>query len=155
MIKKIVGILAVALVGFAEKFQAAKADFGSFDAITLRASGDLTGMQYRVVRGDGAGLTNVCSQTAVTSLGPQIAMGVLQTNPKSGGAASVAYNGLSKVVVGAAVTANGLATHNSSGQAIDAVSGAVVIGRFLDAPANAGELASILLFPPTRWGQIL
>jgi hypothetical protein len=144
------------LCSFAAAVQACWAEFGEQSVYPgLRAGGDLRALQYRVMRGAGSGYTNMSSVTAVTSLGAQQVLGVLQNDPNTDEAATVAFQGLSKVVTGAAVTAQMLATHNASGQAIDAVSGAVVIGRFMEATNAAGEIATIMLFPPTRWGAIL
>lgn len=149
-------MLFAVLGAFVSGAQACWAEFGEQRTLTMRAQADLSALQYRVMRGTGSGIyTNMCSETAVTSLGGRQAIGVLQNEPKIEEAATVAWLGLSKVVVGAATTAHMLATHNASGQAIDAVSGSVVIGRFMEATGGAGEVATILLFPPTRWGAIL
>lgn len=148
---------ALSLLGaFSVRAHACWAEFGEQQTIPgFKAGADLSSHQYRCLRGAGAGVVNICSETAVTSLGPQQYIGILQNKPKTDEAATVAFAGLSKAVTGAAVTANMLVTHNASGQVINAVSGAVVIGRALEATGAAGEIATVLLFPPTRWGAIL
>lgn len=143
---------------FAFVFQAAKAEFG--EQVTypgLKSEADLRSAKYRVVRGTGSvDYVNVCSESAVTSLGPRTALGVLQNNPRADEAATVAFQGLTKVVVGNGGMTFGMpVTHNNSGQVIDAVSGAVVIGRALETIGTVGQVGTVMLFPPTRWGQIL
>lgn len=156
MMKKLGQSVFAALTAYAGSALALWAEFGPQLTIPgLKAAGDLTAHQYRVMRGAGANLVNACSETAVTSLGAQQAIGVLQNNPNTDEAATVAYAGVSKAVAGAAVTANLMVTHNASAQVINAVSGAVVIGRALEAAGAAGDKITVLLFPPVRWGAIL
>lgn len=144
------------LSAFSVRVQACWAEFGEQQTIPgFRAGNDMSALQYRCVRPSAANVTMLCSETAVTSLGPQQYIGVLQNKPRTDEAAIIAYSGLSKGVTGAAITANMLVTHNASGQVINAVSGSVVIGRTLEATGAAGEVATILLFEPIRWGAIL
>ena len=144
------------LGAFSVRAHACWAEFGEQQTIPgFKAGNDMSALQYRAVRPSAAGVTMMCSETAVTSLGAQQYIGVLQNKPKTDEAATVAFAGLSKAVAGAATTANMLATHNASGQLINAVSGAVVVGRFLEAAGAAGDVVTVLLFPPTRWGAIL
>jgi hypothetical protein len=156
--KHVKQLLLSVLAGFAYLAQAAKAEFG--EQVTwpgLKAEADLQNYQYRVVRGTGSDdYVNVCSQTAVTSLGPRTALGVLQNNPRAEEAATVAFQGLSKAVVGTGGMTFGMpVTHNASGQVIDAVSGAIVIGRAMETIATVGQIGTVMLFPPIRWGAIL
>ena len=144
------------LAALSTRAHACWAEFGEQQTIPgFKAGNDMSALQYRAVRPSAANVTMMCSETAVTSLGPQQYIGILQNKPKTDEAATVAFAGLSKAVTGAAVTANMLVTHNASGQVINAVSGAVVIGRALEATGAAGEIATVLLFPPIRWGAIL
>lgn len=143
------------LVGLATRL-ACPAEFGEQVTIPgFRAAVDLTGYQYRCMRASAAGYVNATSETAVTSLGAQQYLGVLQNKPNTDEAATVAFFGLSKAVAGAAVTENLYVTHNQSGQVINAVSGSIVIGRALEAANNAGEVITVFLLQPVRWGQIL
>ena len=154
--KQILNMAICVLLAFSVKVQACWAEFGEQATIPgLKAGNDMSALQYRAVRASAAGVTMMCSETAVTSLGAQQYIGILQNKPKTDEAATVAYAGLSKAVTGAAVTVNMPVTHNASGQVINAVSGAVVIGRALEATGAAGEVATVLLLPPTRWGAIL
>lgn len=119
----------------------------------LVAGADLSAFQYRIVRQSAAKTVNVASH-ALSSAAVEAPLGVLQNNPAaSGRAATVAYSGLSKVKAGATVTVGAYATTNGSGKAIDAVSGSVVIGRFLEAGAN-DEIVAIMLQPPVKWGSV-
>jgi hypothetical protein len=147
---------------FVAKEQALWAEFGAQDAVTARAAVDLSSHQYLVMRlssapaGLGAGGApgcNIASHNLGTSAAG-LAAGVLQNNPQSGQAATIAYQGWSKVKVGAQTTANALATHDSSGFAINAVSGSTVIGRFAEASTGALQVVGIRLFPPVKWGSV-
>lgn len=150
LLSSLFGFLA-AYVGLA---LASWGEFGPQDTLTAKSDVDMTALQYHHVRLTGAGPTmNIASNNAGSSA-VGLAAGVLQTNPASQQAGTIAYGGLSKVVAGAATTVNGLMTFNSSGRAIDAVSGSVVTGRFLEAAAADGEKVTALLFPPTRWGSV-
>lgn len=154
---KAIKMVAAAIVGllaaFAQGTQAAFAEFGAqetWPAVT--AAADLTSYQYRVMRFAGAQTCNVASN-AVSAAPTEIPCGVLQNKPKSGEAAVIAYQGPSKAVAGATLTARALISTNGSGQVIDAVSGSIVIGRCQESVA-VGETASIVLMPPVRWGSV-
>lgn len=130
------------------------AEFGPQDIIPgLIAAADLSAFQYRVVRLSAARTVNVASHNLAASvLGP---VGVLQNKPNAAGrAASVAREGLSKAVAGAAVTVNQMVTHDGSGYVIDAVSGSNVIGRALEAAGAAGEVITVQLQPAVRWPAV-
>lgn len=118
----------------------------------VTAASDLRSYQNRVMRFPAAQTCNVASN-AVSAAAAQIPGGILQNNPNSGQPASIAYSGLSKGWAGATTTARALATTNGSGQVIDAVSGDIVIGRFMEAGAT-DDRVSMLLFPPVRWGSV-
>lgn len=114
----------------------AKEDLGK--CITLLAAGDLSAVQFKFVK---------MSTTQVTTCGDgQDAVGVLQNKPAAAGrAAQVCINGVTKVVAGAVTTAGGYGASDSSGRAVDAVSGDYILGRFLEAAAVAGDVVSFLL----------
>lgn len=123
------------------------AEFGPQETITgFAAAADLSGKQYHFVRASAA---NACNQS---SLGGDAAMlGVLQNNPNTGQAATIAQAGMSKVYAGAAVSANALVTTNGSGRAVTAASGDMVAGRALEASGNDGEVITVMLQAPVRW----
>lgn len=136
------------------RVQACAAEFGAQDTWpAVTAATDLRSYQYRLMRFAAAQTVNVASN-AVSAAATEIPCGVLQNNPNSGEAASIAYSGLSKAVAGATLTARGLLTTNGSGQVIDAVSGAVIIGRAMEAVA-VSERASVLLAFPMRAGSVV
>lgn len=124
------------------------AEFGRRMSFSAKANADLTGKQYHIVRFAGANLVDQASHAAAAfSVG---AVGVLQNKPNSDEAAEVAYFGESKVTAGAAVTAGRMITTNSSGRAINASSGEIIVGRALDAAGADGEFFRALLFPAVR-----
>jgi len=112
----------------------------------LVAAADLSGKQYHVMRLSAAETTNQASLATDSAIA-----GVLQNKPESGEAATVAYAGFSKVVAGAAVSANALITSNSSGRAVAVASGGMAIGRAMIAAGADGDVIEALLFPPVRW----
>lgn len=117
------------------------------------AAFDATNWQYRIMRFSGDEACNVASN-AVSSARNEIPSGVLQNNPASGQAATIAYAGVTKIVAGAAVNARALITTNGSGQAVAAASGDMVVGRCITGCANAGEMIAALVFPAVRWGSV-
>jgi hypothetical protein len=131
------------------------ADFGPQDCYQgLAAAADLSAYQYRVVR-----LTTTANQVNVAShalaASPLAAIGILQNKPAAAGrAATVAYSGQSKAVAGAAVTLGQMVSHDGSGYVIDAVSGANIIGRALEAAGAAGEIIKVQLQAPVRWPAV-
>lgn len=115
---------------------------GRLETITgLTAAADLSGKQYHIVRGSAANAVNQASNAAATSV-----LGVLQNKPKITEAAAVGFLGVSKIVAGAAVTAMDLISTNASGRAITCVSGAVYIGRALEAAGADGDVITAVLF---------
>lgn len=121
------------------------AHYGDQLAFTMVASGDLSAKQYHVMRAIGAGTTSQGSLSSDAAI-----IGVLQNDPKNGDHATIAYSGLSKLVAGAAITANDLLTLNSSGRAITQTgSQQIIIGRAISAAAADGNTITALLNFPT------
>lgn len=119
------------------------ASFGKVEAFTAKASADLSGKLYHIVRFAGEGLVNQASHSAAA---PDVGIaGVLQNKPEANQAATVGYFGESKVVAGGSLTAGKWITTNGSGRATAAASGDVVIGRALTTAANDGEVVRALL----------
>jgi hypothetical protein len=124
--------------------------FGNQDTITFTASGDLSGKQFHIMRANGEG---TCAQA---SLSTDLAIiGVLQNKPQNAERATIAVEGVSKVVAGGALTANALITSNSSGRAAAVSSGSsdLVIGRVLEAAGADGEIVPALLSFPVQFGK--
>ena len=107
--------------------------------VSLLASGDLSASQYRFMT------LNASAQIAQTGAGAG-ADGILQDDPNAAGrpGAVMVGAGISKIVTGAAVTAGAEAASDATGRAVDAVTGDVVNGKFLEASGGAGEIVSIL-----------
>ena len=72
----------------------------------------------------------------------------MQNAPASGDRATVGYFGESKVVAGAAITANKAFTTNGSGRAVTCTSGDTAVGIALQAANADGETFRALIFPP-------
>lgn len=148
--KSLCKMIAIAAMLFANRVLACLAEFGEQQTYpAFKAGDDLTNHQYLVMRLSAINTVKVASN-AVAGAATEMAIGVLQNNPGTDEGASVAYQGLSKVVGGAAITAGAMITHNGSGRAIAATSGSTVIGRALNTIANDGEIVTAMLFPPVR-----
>lgn len=117
-----------------------------YKSIQANAAMNMASHAWHIVRLSAAGTTMIASLDTSS----QIA-GVLAGAVNSGDRATIAYDGRAKVVAGAAVTANAFITTNSSGRAVAAGSGDMVIGRALEAAGADGEVVSCLLVSPFRW----
>jgi hypothetical protein len=124
------------------------AEYGDIKAIEATANADLSAHQYRFVRIAGANTVDVASNAAAA--GQAAILGVLQTKPDSGRAASVGISGESKVSAGAAFTAGDWLTCNGCGQAIAADSGDVIAGRALVTAGAANDIVRAFIFPAVR-----
>ena len=121
--------------------------YGEVVTFTAKAAADLSGVQYHIVRFSGADTVNIASQDTSSEM-----CGVLQNKPSAADQhAAVGFLGESKVVAGAAVSANAFITTNGSGRAVAATSGDMVCGRALEAASADGEVIRCLLNPPFRW----
>ena len=110
------------------------------------ANADMSAKRYyivRVVANSGCDIASLATTSAIA--------GVLVNDPKSGETAAIAYAGLGKVVGGGTVTDGSFITSDSSGRAVNAGSGDMVIGRALTTATTTGEVVSALLIPPFRW----
>lgn len=121
---------------------------------TYPAGADLSAKQFYAVKLDSA--------AAVVLAGAgEAAIGILQNNPTSGQAATVAIAGRSKMVAGAAVASGARVASNASGKGVTATAGKVdtsdagaasdpvigsnIMGICVDAAANADEIMSVEL----------
>jgi hypothetical protein len=97
------------------------------------------GKQYHFVKVTGV------HQVGLADADDTTIVGVVQNKPQvTGGAATVAIRGVSKVVSDAAITAGTLVKCSADGQAAATGAGPTV-GIALTTTANAGELVSVLL----------
>lgn len=107
---------------------------------SLTAAADLSGSQYCAVKVTGVNAVNIT--TAVSDF----AVGILQNAPVSGGPAQIAREGITKVKVGAGVTAGDRLTSDGSGRAILTVTGGQrYFGIALETVTTANQLVSVLL----------
>ncbi len=146
--KIILSILAL----FAQRALAMHGEFGPNETWpAVRAATDMSALQYRVVRFAAAETCNIASN-AVSMDALEAPAGILQNNPASGQAATIAFFGPSKAWAGATISAREYITTNGSGKVIEAVSGDVIIGRTIEAAAT-DDIVSVMLFPPVRGGS--
>jgi putative effector of murein hydrolase len=83
----------------------------------------------------------------VASTSGQAIVGILQNNPQLAEAAQVMVHGVSKAVIGAAITSIGtILTTNASGQLINAASGNFGVAKSLQAGASSGQVIAVLLY---------
>jgi hypothetical protein len=124
------------------------AEYGNYETLAMNAAADLSGNLYHIVGiSDGADGINIASNAVASSM-----LGVLVTKPAAQGRhATVAYQGLGKVVAGAAINSAGVFfTCNGSGRAVAANSGQMTAGRILETASGDGDVVSVLLYPPFR-----
>lgn len=107
------------------------------ESVSLIASGDLSGLQHRIV--DLLAVNHKCGVAGANG-----GYGVLQNKPKDGEHATVGVEGVSMVRVGGAVTVGQYCTSAASGWGTTVTSGAgqTVIGRYMTSAAS-GMLASV------------
>lgn len=116
------------------------------ETYTLEAAADISGKQYHLMRLSAANKCNQASLATASSL-----VGVLQNKPQSGEFATIQHGGISKIVVGGAITAGDILTTNSSGRAAVVRSGDMACGRALEAGGADGDIIRAVLFPPVKW----
>lgn len=120
--------------------------FEELDTFTAAAAADLSAKRYHIMRLSAAQTVNQASLATDSGI-----CGVLQNEPQSGETATIAYEGITKVVAGGSVTVNAFITSNSSGRATAVGSGGMAIGRALQAAGNDGEVITAVIFHPVRW----
>jgi hypothetical protein len=109
-----------------------------------KAAADLRVKQYHIVRLSAKDTVNQASEAAAPSN-----WGVLQNKPNTNEHATVGLLGVTKLVVGSAVTVNALLTTSASGRAVNAAtSGDYVLARALEAASTDGEVITAEVFRP-------
>ena len=108
--------------------------------VTLEASADLSAHQYRFI-------SMTAGKAAVISAAGDLADGVLQNDPVSGGAAEIVpLNGsIVKVQAGAVVAINADVTPDVDGKAITSTSTDEICGKALEASTADGEFITVLI----------
>lgn len=112
----------------------------SLRTITLPAGADLSTKQYYLVKASAG--------TVVLAGDGEHAIGVLQNNPTSGQAATVAIAGVTKAYAGATIAAAAQVASNASGQAATATSAEIILGTNLSTDSVASGDIFPLLFNP-------
>lgn len=108
-------------------------------AVTLVAAADLSAKQYYAVKVDSSGEAALCSSAG------EAVFGVLQNKPEAGRSASVAVQGVTKMIIGTGGLTTGAQWQtDATGAAIDAASGDFVGGTVLEG-GNAGEYATVTI----------
>jgi hypothetical protein len=114
----------------------------------LTASEDLSAKQYFFV-----GLSGNFAVSLVDSATAEWPLGVLQDAPKSGAVATVAFAGITKVVLGGTVVATDYVGPDANGAAVAYVAGSAtsnwVRGQMLEG-GSAGEIRSMMLVSAHR-----
>lgn len=113
----------------------------------VKASADLSAKQFRAVKMSGNLTVDVCA--AITDK----VVGVLQDAPASGASANVAFDGVSKMLLGGTVAAGDVVGTDNQGRAVTIVSGTdttqYILGRCVSGGA-VSEIGSILVQPGGR-----
>lgn len=111
---------------------------------TLFAGADLTAAQFHFVKIHPSGRIVLCAVAGEASVG------VLQNKPLSGQACEIDRDGVSKLVMGAAVTAGDPIATDVSGQGVTATSGQYVGGMVLETVAASGSIGAVAQRFPGR-----
>lgn len=110
-------------------------------SFTLPAGADFTASkQFRFVDVNNAG-----KAVAPTAGGGVV--GVRQITPRLNEACTIVHSGISFVEAGGVITAGDLIATNATGQAVEAATGNVVLGRALESATGTGIQIAVLLIP--------
>ena len=113
----------------------------NLECISIPSSGDLSASQYLGIDINSSGLAAVVASSGAEGIG------ILQNKPTSTSeAATVATEGISKAVAGAAITAGAKVMFSAAGKVITATgTGKHVIGKAVTAASGDGIVISVLL----------
>lgn len=149
-LKSIFKRAVAALCGYAMAELALWAEYGTQHMVpgykANSAYNTLGATKYVFMMATAANAANLATNATSSTL-----LGVLQNDPLVGGAMTIAYAGLSKVVAGGALTAGNIITTNSSGRAAAVASGQMAAGRVLETAGADGDVVTAMLFHPVRW----
>jgi len=107
--------------------------------ITILANEDLSSYQFRFMKINSSAKATLCGEG-------EAACGVLQNDPAAAnrGADVMVGTGQTKVVAGAAASCGDWVASDSVGRAVVASSSDHILGQFLEAPGEAGDVVSVL-----------
>ena len=111
------------------------------DGAQTAAGADLSSSQFLAVKLS----TSADRQVVLESTGGVQIYGILQNKPTSGQVADVCLFGISKAVVGAAVTRGDRLMTNSSGQLITATSTNIQVAQALESATGSGQIISVFV----------
>ena len=149
---KIFTMLVTALFSYVQKALGAQAEFGAQLILpAYKSNSSYIGagpLRYVFAAATGAYRAN---RADVNPTSTSI-LGVMQNDPGIDEAMVIAYAGHTKVVAGAAVSANQMiGCQSGTGRAIAVVSGDMVCGRALEAATANGDVITAVIFHPVRW----
>ena len=127
------------------------------DITCVNSSGDLTSSQYYFVMSTGVDSTYsagnlTCKICTSSTNGPGAAKGILQNDPDTGQAAIVRVEGLSKLVVSAAISVGALVCSTTAGKGVAAgTTGQWVRARAESASTADGQIISVRLLDGASW----
>lgn len=109
---------------------------------TFLAAADFSAKQYRFVKIDSSG------NAAIAGRG-DLAVGVLQNNPAAATRpATIRTSGVTKVILGASVTAGQAVVSDANGAAVNASSADnAYMGTFLESGTTSGQIVRMLIQP--------
>lgn len=109
--------------------------------VSFEAGQDLSSKQFYFVSVSADGQVDPTGDGAY-------AIGVNHSDVDAAGkAADVVISGKTKVVAGASTTRGGPVASDANGKAVDAASGDVILGEFLEAASADGDIVTILFHP--------
>jgi hypothetical protein len=103
------------------------------------AAADLSAKQFYAVKITGPRAVNLAST------GGEAIYGILQNNPISGLAADVGIDGVTKAVIGAAVTAGDFLMTDTSGRLITSTGSNHRVAQTLETGSTAGQLVTVFV----------
>lgn len=108
-------------------------------SISREASADLSAKQFHFISIDASGQMAATGDGAATD-------GILQDDPSAAGRiGALGVRGVSKLVVGAAVTAGDDIASNAAGRGVTATTGDVIAGTALEDAGADGDMISLLI----------
>lgn len=116
-------------------------EIGGFEVGTLVAAADLSTKQHFFVKVDSNGKVALAGAN-------ELAIGVLQNDPKTDEAATVRVHGITKVVAGAAISKGDRVGSDANGKARGGVIVGLTLGIALEAASADLDVIAVLLTNP-------
>lgn len=103
------------------------------------AGADLSANEFQAVKFTGTDIVGLCTVNG------ELCIGVLQNKPKSGVAADIMVEGISRAYAGAAIVQGAKVMTNASGQFVTATTGNNVVGIAYTAASALGDIFALKL----------